>query len=50
LPLIALVILISLIPVYVEWRRQKGRATGGAGGGGGDEPGPATASPVDDRT
>jgi membrane-associated protein len=47
LPLIALVILISLVPVYVEWRRQKGRVTGA---GRGDEPGPATTSPVDDRT
>jgi membrane-associated protein len=48
LPLIALVIVISLIPVYVEWRRTRGRATGSAGR---DEPGSSTASSVgDDRT
>ncbi len=34
LPLIALVIVISLIPVYVEWRRQKARV----GPAGGDHP------------
>jgi membrane-associated protein len=48
LPLIALVIVISLIPVYVEWRRTKGRGTGAAGR---DEPGSSSASSVnDDRT
>ena len=48
LPLIALVIVISLIPVYVEWRRTKRRGTGAAGR---DEPGSSTASSVgDDRT
>jgi membrane-associated protein len=41
LPLIALVILISLIPVYVEWRRTKVRVTGSAGG---DQSGSSTAS------
>ncbi|HSO95061.1 MAG TPA: VTT domain-containing protein [Acidimicrobiia bacterium] len=47
LPLIALVILISLIPVYVEWRRQKGRVTGTDGG---DDSGPPATSAVEDRT
>jgi membrane-associated protein len=48
LPLIALVIVISLIPVYVEWRRSKGRGTGSASR---DVPGSSTASSVgDDRT
>jgi membrane-associated protein len=47
LPLIAVVILISLIPVYVEWRRQKGGVTAG---GDSDAAGPAPASPVDDRS
>jgi membrane-associated protein len=47
LPLIALIIVISLIPVYVEWRRAKGRVTRAPDE---DEPGPPTASVGDDRT
>ncbi len=46
LPLIAFVILISLIPVYLEWRRTKGRVTRSPGG---DEPGSSTASAGNDR-
>ena len=47
LPLIALVIVISLIPVYVEWRRAKGRVTRSPDE---DEPRSPTASVGDDRT
>jgi membrane-associated protein len=47
LPLIALIIVISLIPVYVEWRRAKGRVTRSPDD---DEPGSPTASIGDDRT
>jgi membrane-associated protein len=47
LPLIALVILISLLPVYLEWRRAKGRVTRSPDE---DEPGSPTASVGDDRT
>jgi membrane-associated protein len=32
LPLIALIIVVSLIPVYIEWRRSKGGAAGKSGG------------------
>jgi membrane-associated protein len=46
LPLIALVIVVSLIPVYVEWRRAKTR---GAAGAGNDDPGSPAASVGDDR-
>jgi membrane-associated protein len=43
LPLIAVIIVISLVPVFVEWRRAKSRAESGSGdgtgsGSGGDEP------------
>ncbi len=47
LPLIALVIVISLIPVYVEWRRAKGRVTRSPDE---DDPGSPNASVGDDRT
>jgi membrane-associated protein len=43
LPLIALVILISLIPVYVEWRRSQSQVVAAAG----DDPG-AAPTPTDD--
>ena len=46
LPLIAIVILISMIPVYLEWRRAKRRVSPS----GGDEPGSSTASLGDQRT
>jgi len=46
LPLIVLIIVISLIPVYVEWRRAKSRVATGSGD---DDPGSPAAS-VDDRT
>lgn len=46
LPLIALVIVISLIPVYVEWRRSKRRAGSATSG---DEPGSSSLSVGDER-
>jgi membrane-associated protein len=47
LPLIAVVILVSLIPVYLEWRRSQRRAARTPAG---DEPGSSTAPVGDDRT
>jgi membrane-associated protein len=47
LPLIALIIAISLIPVYVEWRRAKRGVTRSSDEG---EPGSPTAPVGDDRT
>jgi membrane-associated protein len=47
LPLIALIIVVSLIPVYVEWRRTKGRVAAGTSD---DDPDSSAASSVgDDR-
>jgi membrane-associated protein len=46
LPLIAMVIVVSLIPVYLEWRRSQRRTARTRAG---DEPGSSTAPVGDDR-